>query len=282
MAQLYPDGYSSYAPRLTLAQVEAKHRPKMEHEFAERWFAAMAAADGLVGIGGGWRAVNPVAPGFAPPGRSFHESQQWRDGQYAYAAIDLIGVNARHGTAQEWMRRYGSQFGLLTFWNVMVGGHTEPWHVQADDIPRGYSQWTQLGRPNPFPAYILPGHYIPPVPTFPPAPITAPLEVGDMHMSEPERRLIDTRQSGNKQPTILLAVQTGLAGVAKAVDVTVTAIPQGISGYMSVNGQTSFNNFGQAEPSSFGRSFKVEPDGSILMGSSTPIHIVVDLVAEYH
>lgn len=277
MVQLYCDGYSNYAPRFTIEQCKARH-PGMETEFGERYWAAQVAAEGLIGVGGGWREDPPPGvPGFAPPNMSFHEWQTWRDRQRAWAAVDIVGVNARHGAAQLWLRNNGTRFGLLTFWNV----NNEPWHVQADDIPRGFTAWVAAGRPNPNPNFVIPGGPIIPVPPTPPVIIRPPIEVGTMLAADPERRLIDTRLKGG--PSTLFAVPTGLdPKVVRAVDATVTVIPQGKSGFMSVTPGTSFLNYGNTDPIANTRMFKLNADGTISIGASTTVHVIVDLVGEYH
>lgn len=273
---LYPDGYASYEPRLTMAQVQSRHRGKMETEYARRFFAAMEAANGLVGIGGGWRAVQPAKPGFAPDGKSFHQTQQWKDGQLAYAAVDIVGVNARHGEARAWMERHGAKFGLRTFLNV----NQEPWHIQAIDMPAGWSAWVNLGRPNPKPRFPLPGDIPPWVPPTPPKP-GPPLEAEDMHLTNPPRRLIDTRQGG-KSASTLLACQTGLdPTVVKAVRVNITVVPQGVAGFCSNDGATSYCQFGQGAPADHEKAFALNSDGTISLGASTPVHWIIDLVEEY-
>jgi hypothetical protein len=152
---LYPDGYGT--AEVTLEQLKAKHGPKMHPEFARRLFAWIEVRGGFVGIGGGWRAVQPVKPGFAPPGKSFHESQTFASGLVVYAAVDLVvrQPGQKH-RAPTWAETDDARpFGLHTF----VTG--EPWHMQCVEM-RGYQTWVNAGRPDP--ARIdLPGE-IPPSP----------------------------------------------------------------------------------------------------------------------
>ena len=102
-----------------------------------------------------------------------------------------------------------------------------------------------------------------------------------MLLANPERRLIDTRQGG--KPATLLAVATGLdPNVVRAVVVNITVVPQGAAGYCSINGVTSFNNFPQAEPRDAEKTLKLNADGTVSLGASTPVHWIVDLVGEYH
>lgn len=157
MADTFPNGYGNRL--VSFAELRERHEPKMHPEYARRIFACIAAADGLVGIGGGWRSTatqaknHAAAPNtFAPPGSSFHEAQRWASGLDAYAAVDTVGRHARNDEAWNWMRDHAGRFGLCTFWNV----NGEPWHVQFSDLPKGARTWKAAGRPDP-PRAVLPG-----------------------------------------------------------------------------------------------------------------------------
>lgn len=189
---LYPLGYdgSDQDTRVDefvdLDTLIARRGP-FQPEFECRIRAALVAAGGLVGIGGGWRSSElqrttflarhtQVASGgccswdgkrwalkagmahAAPPGSSFHESQSFANGTSGCAAIDLVGHDNTgshsHAKAQQWMREHGGRFGLMTAWNWSV---KEPWHVQMLELPRSCSTWKAEGRPNPT-LWPLPGH----------------------------------------------------------------------------------------------------------------------------
>lgn len=157
MADTFPNGYANRL--VPLDELRERHEPKMHPEYARRIFACVAAADGLVGIGGGWRSTETQAANhakapntFAPPGSSFHESHQFASGIEGYVAVDTVGRHARHDEAWSWMRDHAGQFGLCTFWNV----NGEPWHTQFSDLPKGARSWKAAGRPDP-PTYALPG-----------------------------------------------------------------------------------------------------------------------------
>lgn len=162
MADTFPNGYGN---RLVgFDELRERHEPKMHPEYARRIFACIDAADGVVGIGGGWRsgatqaANHAKAPNtFAPPGSSFHESQHWASGFDAYAAVDTVGRHGRHDEAWNWMRDHAGEFGLCTFWNV----HGEPWHVQFVDLPKGARSWKQAGSPDPTPFALAGGRSSP-------------------------------------------------------------------------------------------------------------------------
>jgi hypothetical protein len=165
MADTFPNGYGNRL--VTYAELRERHESKMHPEYARRIFACIEAADGLVGIGNGWRshaeqaANHAKAPNtFAPPGSSFHESHVWASGADAFAAVDTVGRHARHDEAWNWMRDHAGEFGLCTFWNV----NGEPWHVQFADLPKGARTWKQAGSPDP-PTLTLPGSRTTPVTT---------------------------------------------------------------------------------------------------------------------
>src|SRR5215213_10622483 len=156
MAETFPNGYANRL--VTLEQLRERHSPKMHPEYQRRIFACVEAADGLVGIGNGWRSRETQAANyarapntFAPPGSSFHESHPWASGVEAYAAMDIVGRHARHDQAWDWMRDHAGRFGLCSFWNV----NGEPWHVQFSDLPKGASSWKAAGSPDP-PTFALP------------------------------------------------------------------------------------------------------------------------------
>jgi peptidoglycan hydrolase-like protein with peptidoglycan-binding domain len=163
MSILFPGGYSDLSPRFTLDQVRAKHGRNMHPEFERRVLAAMVAAGGLVGIGGGYRApgTQPDKSGFAPEGRSFHQPQEWASGERAYAALDMIGLNGDHTGARAWLRDHADEFGLHAFGDV----NNEPWHIQCNDVPFGWSTWKSAGSPDPG-HFDLPGAVSPGLPTF--------------------------------------------------------------------------------------------------------------------
>jgi hypothetical protein len=157
MADTFPNGYAHRL--ISIVELRERHEPKMHPEYARRLFACIEAADGLLGIGGGWRSRETQAANhakspntFAPPGASFHESHPWASGIEAYAAVDTVGRHGRHHDAWNWMRDHAGRFGLCTFWNV----NGEPWHTQFADLPKGAKTWKSAGSPDP-PIFALPG-----------------------------------------------------------------------------------------------------------------------------
>jgi len=151
MANLYPDGYGDNL--LPLTQVDVRHGSRMHEEFRRRLFAWLESMDGLIGIGGGWRATGaqPDRQGFAPEGKSFHQDQQFRSGVTAYCAVDLVARNpGQDHRAPTWGESSTApKFGLHTF----IKG--EPWHLQPIEI-RGWQNWVTAGRPDPKAGFPLP------------------------------------------------------------------------------------------------------------------------------
>jgi hypothetical protein len=149
---MHPDGYGTQM--VTLEEMRAKHGPKMHAEFHRRFFAYMEHKG--FGVGGGWRAVQPVKAGFAPPGQSFHESQTFASGISAYCAVDLVvAVPGKVHRSPTWEECADApQWGLHTFVT------NEPWHIQCIEM-RGYQTWVNAGRPDPK-FFALPGTTPPP------------------------------------------------------------------------------------------------------------------------
>ena len=146
---LYPNGYGTSL--ITLDEMARLHGGKMHPEFHRRFFDYVESKNGLLGVGGGWREVQPVRPGFAPPGKSFHETQRFGSGFSGYAAVDLV-VPRGHGLvhrAPSWGETGDAPgFGLHTFIN------NEPWHIQCLEM-RGFDSWVAAGRPDPQPPAVV-------------------------------------------------------------------------------------------------------------------------------
>ena len=131
------------------------HLDKMHPEFARRLRAWLISHNGKMGIGGSWRDTQPVKPGFAPDGQSFHQSQRFASGLVAFCAVDLVNVNPgkvhRSPTWSE-VPKQGTAatkgFGL----HCNVDG--EPWHIQPVEID-GWSSWANSGRKEPVAGYPI-------------------------------------------------------------------------------------------------------------------------------
>lgn len=153
---LFPSGYST-----TMVDIDElfrrHHQSKMHPEYARRLRAWLIAQEGRIGIGGSWRATQPVKPGFAPPGKSFHESQQFPSGLW-FAAVDLVHVNpGRVHRSPSWgeVPKKGSAEAKRWGLHCNVTKPSEPWHMQPIEVD-GHGGWVRAGRPEPRAGYPIP------------------------------------------------------------------------------------------------------------------------------
>jgi len=142
---LYPTGYGTRM--VTLDELMARHHPdKIHPEFARRLRAWLEAQGGRVGIGGSWRATQPAKPGFAPEGKSFHQSQTFAGGRVAFCAVDLVHINPgkvhRSPTWGEVPQKNTSESGK---WGLHCNVKGEPWHIQPIEVD-GWGGWASGGR----------------------------------------------------------------------------------------------------------------------------------------
>jgi hypothetical protein len=155
-ATMYPDGYGT--SMITLDEMKAKHGPKMHPEFERRFFAYIAAHNGRLGVGGGWRHRSDISAASAA-GKSFHQDQRYASGFVGYAAVDLVHVADGKHRAPTWAETADAPtWGLHTFIKVP----NEPWHIQCVEM-RGFDSWERAGRPDPE-LFPLPGTIPPPTP----------------------------------------------------------------------------------------------------------------------
>ncbi len=144
---LFPHGYGTSMVDID-ELFRRHHQDKMHPEFARRLRAWLIAQDGRIGIGGSWRASQPAKPGFAPEGKSFHQSQQFASGRVAFCAVDLVHVvpGSKH-RAPRWdeVPRKNTvearQWGL----HCNVTKPQEPWHIQPVELD-GWGSWDRGGR----------------------------------------------------------------------------------------------------------------------------------------
>lgn len=142
---LFPHGYGT--TMVTLDELFERHHPdKMHPEFARRLRAWLIAQEGRVGIGGSWRATQPAKPGFAPEGKSFHQSQQFASGRVAFCAVDLVHVNpgGRH-RSPSWVEVPKKGNAECVRWGLHCNVKNEPWHIQPIEID-GWGSWNRNGR----------------------------------------------------------------------------------------------------------------------------------------
>lgn len=141
METLYPIFYGT---RLVTFDVLRKtFEPHMHPEAARRGFNFVLSQGGHFGIGGGYRApgVQPLGkPGFAPPGKSFHEGQLFPSGRF-YVAWDMVVKNpgGLHRTPR-WSEvpKQGTMWAQQLGWHMNV--ETESWHAQPIELD-GYVSW---------------------------------------------------------------------------------------------------------------------------------------------
>lgn len=153
METLYPIYYGTRL--VTWDVLVASFEEHMHPEAARRGFNFIACQEGRFGIGGGYRAPGsqPNKPGFASPGKSFHEGQQFPSGLY-YTAWDL--VVARPGFAHRapyWSEvpAQGSQLSIEYGYHMNIGfpgqDGAEPWHGQPIELD-GWQGWVNAGKPD--------------------------------------------------------------------------------------------------------------------------------------
>ena len=177
---LYPTGYG--VRLVTFDVLRDTFEPRMHPAGAVRFFNFIYHQGGKFGAGGGFRVTQPVKPGFAKPGRSFHQKQKFPSGEF-YVAIDMVVVNPGYKhRAPRWdeVPRQGTPPAIAYGWHANVGTPgskgNEPWHGQPVPLD-GWDAWVRDGR------YDLDYNYPieiftpreqppqPPVPTTPQPPV---------------------------------------------------------------------------------------------------------------
>lgn len=141
----YPTGYSK-----TMVDIDElfrrHHQDKMHPEFARRLRAFLVANDGRIGIGGSWRATQPAKPGFAPEGRSFHQTQEFAGGRKAFCAVDLVHVNGSSNHRSPTWNEVPKQGTVnVQYFGVHCNVDKEPWHMQPVELD-GWQTWHNAGR----------------------------------------------------------------------------------------------------------------------------------------
>lgn len=144
---LYPTGYGT--TMVTIDELFRRHhQDKMHPEFARRLRAFLIAHNGRLGIGGSWRAEQPAKPGFAPEGKSFHQSQQFSSGRTAFCAVDMVHVNpGKKHRSPTWneVPKKGSPEAQTWGLHCNVTKPQEPWHIQPIELD-GWGTWNRNGR----------------------------------------------------------------------------------------------------------------------------------------
>lgn len=165
---LYPSGYQTSL--VTMMRLKELHLDRMHPVFALRLFPWIEAQGGKIGIGSGYRYVQPEKPGFAPPGKSFHQDQLFASGFLGFCAVDLVARNpgsVHRSPRWDEVIAQGNPASLV--WGVHCNVATEAWHMQPVEID-GYDSWAKAGRPDP----VVP----PPLPPQPTADLRLMLTTG--------------------------------------------------------------------------------------------------------
>ena len=157
MSTLYPSGYGARLVDIDTL-FRQHHVDKMHPEFARRLRAWLVSKGGTVGIGGSWRSAGgqPNKPGFAPEGRSFHQSQPFRSGLVVFAAVDLVVRNGdKAHRAPRWSEVPARGSDEAKRWGLHCNISSESWHMQCVEM-NGFNTWRLTGRRDPVAGYPLP------------------------------------------------------------------------------------------------------------------------------
>lgn len=247
-------------------------------EYQKRIVNVIIWHEGDMGVGDGWRPTPSNTSEASKRGESFHQDQRYWNGAMYWSGADMVcrnpngwGVHVAPPLAEIPVQGTAAAIMFGIHANVGTPGKTgfESWHAQCIEQD-GWLSWVLAGRQYPQPAYPFPRLY-PDTPTYPTNP---PQQGEDLTMVT----IDDARvyAGHNEAPRTLFAIQTGMKG-KKAVQATVTVIASDQSGYLSVNGETSFCTYHAGIGASENRNFKVQADGNILFGSKTPVRVCVDI-----
>lgn len=142
---IYPTGYNT--TKVDIDELFRRHHlDKMHPEFARRLRAWLIANNGRVGIGGSWRATQPAKPGFAPEGKSFHQTQTFGNGRQAFCAVDLVHVNGSNKhRSPTWNEVPKQGTAEAAKWGLHCNVPKEPWHIQPIELD-GWGTWNTTGR----------------------------------------------------------------------------------------------------------------------------------------
>jgi Putative peptidoglycan binding domain len=194
MDTLYPIFYGTRL--VTFDVIEATFKPHMHPEAWRRGANFLLHHGGKFGIGGGRRLVQPIAPGFAPPGQTFHMDQDFPSGRY-YTAWDTVVVNPGYPhRAPLWSEVpvQGTQQAIDYGFHMNVGipykPDSESWHGQPCELD-GYTAWVNAGRPDLRANYpIVISAPRPPVPQ-PPVPPALPPVTSGVYVNFASRELVE-------------------------------------------------------------------------------------------
>lgn len=130
-------------------------------EYVRRLLAWLSHKGGFIGVGGGFREVQPDKDGFAPEGKSFHQDQHYSDGFVGAAAVDLVVRNGSNvHRAPRWDEVPAQGGAEAKTWGLHCNVPGEPWHMQPIEID-GWQSWKDAGSPAPEKNYPIPGESAP-------------------------------------------------------------------------------------------------------------------------
>lgn len=188
MTTLYPAGYGTQM--VTIEVLRSMFEPNMHPEAARRGFAFIESKGGKFGIGGGYRrpGTQPNKPGFATPGKSFHEGQDFPSGHF-YCAWDMVCVNpgGKHRSPY-WSEvpKQGTDAAFEFGWHMNID--QEPWHAQPVELD-GWGAWDRAGKPDLQYNYPIAGSNPTPIPDPVPDPSPPPPNPGAITVQFTSRNL---------------------------------------------------------------------------------------------
>jgi hypothetical protein len=254
----YPIGYGY----TTVSMDELQRRSnidKMHPVYADRLFTWIEAQNGLVGIGGSWRAdgSQPDKPGFAPEGKSFHQYQKFASGIIAFCAVDLVcrtdgGVHR----APYWSEVPAQGSPEAELWRLHCNVSNEPWHMQPIEID-GWQSWINAGSPDPEGPSTM-------------EPLVVPRRAYD------SRNATAGRMAAGQWRQILIG--------RRQAHVHITVVDPDRDGYLAICGNneptpTSLVNFEAGRTNMCGAPITMI-DGRLRVIASAACHIIVDVYAE--
>lgn len=187
----YPWGYNRTVR--TIDYIRDTLTPHYHPEYLARLCAWLEAQEGHIGIGGHWRATQPVDPDnpgrFAPPGKSFHQDQRYSDGFVGACAVDLVARNGGEKHRSPRWTEVPPQGSIdAQIWGVHCNIASEAWHMQPVEID-GWQTWVNAGSPAPRPGYPYPGRNQPTIPTQPPKEDVAKINALRIRLQDKEGKL---------------------------------------------------------------------------------------------
>lgn len=276
---LYPINYGTRM--VTFDVLQRTFSTFMHPEAARRAFNFILLQGGKFGIGSGYRSPGAQPnnkPGFAPPGKSFHEGQQFPSGLY-YVALDMVVVNpGRVHRAPVWAEVPAKRSAEAKAYGVHFNVPTEPWHMQPIELD-GYATWVANGKKDLALNYPIKGvEQLPPVPpVIVPPPTT---QESEMKVVSPAIRVVDTRTSDKPLAANEIRDFAVMYGGTEAM-LNITVVPIDPVGFIRVWPRnvaapaTSNVNWAMATVSNL--AYTGTDGGWIKLQASSRCHVIIDL-----